>query len=503
MKQIVFLIFFSSISIYGYTQNPIAQKYATEINAQITRKHLSILASDKFEGRETGKRGADMAAAYIAKEFKKLKLTPPVKGSYFQHVELIETSILVNSFVANGHILNADKDFLFNGSGEARIIETKEIIFLAHEADADTENISGQAVLLIKRAGSDIGKMLKSINAQKPALIIIVDENDGNLIQAQHSGASLSVKNGSRESLPIKENKPAIIRIKPETANLILDQSGKIYKDLAANNLNQKAEVLKSKFILNYAPVKRELKSANVLGFLEGTDLKEEVLVYSAHYDHIGMNTEGDKDKVFNGADDNASGTSGVLAIAKAFAKAKEEGHGSRRSILFILFTGEEKNILGSEYYSLNPIFPMANTITDLNIDMIGRIDYEYQNTSDSTNYIYLVGSSKLSTELHSISDSTSAVYSKLKIDYRHDLPSDRTHIYYWSDHYNFAKNNVPIIFYYNGKHDDYHKSTDEISKINFELLSRRAQLAYYTGWVLANRDKRPALDIPAKEKSN
>lgn len=496
----------SSISMYGYSQNTIAQKYAEEINSEITKKHLSILASDKYEGRETGKHGADRAAAYIAKEFKKLKIEAPVKGSYFQNVELIETSILVNSFVTNDRLLKSAKDFSFNGSGEARTIEAEEIIFLTNENISGAENISGKVVLLINSAGSDIGKNLKSITAKNPALVIIVDENAVNTAKVQHSGASLSVKNGNRESLPIRENKPAIIRIKPEIAKLILDQSGKTYEELVAYSStpgNRKSQILKSKLMLDYAPVKRELKSVNVLGYLEGTDLKEELLVYSAHYDHIGMNAEDRMDKVFNGADDNASGTSGVLAIAKAFAIAKQEGHGSRRSILFILFTGEEKNILGSEYYSLNPVFPMANTITNLNIDMIGRIDYEYENSSDSTNYIYLVGSSKLSTELHAISDSTSAVYSQLKIDYRHDLPSDRTQIYYWSDHYNFARNNVPVIFYYNGKHDDYHKSTDEISKINFELLSKRAQLAYYTGWVLANRDKRPALDIPAKKKAN
>lgn len=497
MKQLSLIVSLLFISIYGYSQNSIVQKYATEINAQLTKKHLSILASDKFEGRETGKRGAEMAATYIAKEFKKLKLIAPLNGSYFQNVELIETSMRVNSFVANNHLLKAGEDFLFNGSGEAKVIEAAEIIFLTDAATA--ENISDKVVLIIRKTGVDITKSLKSINSKSPALIIIAGNNEVDTGPEQHSAASLSVKNGSRESLPMRENKPAIIRMNPGAAMLILEQSGRTYEELAANG--SKSEHLKAKIKLDYTPVKRELKSANILGLLEGTDLKEELLVYSAHYDHIGMNKEGSKDKVFNGADDNASGTSGVLAIAKAFAKAKEEGHGPRRSVLFILFTGEEKNILGSEYYSLNPVFPMANTIGNLNIDMIGRIDYEYQNSPDSTNYIYLVGSSKLSTELHSISDSTNKVYSKLKIDYRHDLPSDRTQIYYWSDHYNFARYNVPVIFYYNGKHDDYHKGTDEISKINFELLSKRAQLAYYTGWVLANRDQRPALDIKPNDK--
>jgi Zn-dependent M28 family amino/carboxypeptidase len=159
-----------------------------------------------------------------------------------------------------------------------------------------------------------------------------------------------------------------------------------------------------------------------------------------------------------------------------------------------MLLTGEEKNLLGSEYYALNPVYPFTKTITNLNIDMIGRIGKEYQSSPDSTNYCFLVGADRLSTDLHKISENANALYTKMKIDYKHNAPEDQ--IYYWSDHYNFAKNGVPVIFYYNGKHDDYHKGSDEISKINFELLCKRAQLAYYTGWDLVMRDKRPVVDV-------
>jgi Zn-dependent M28 family amino/carboxypeptidase len=157
------------------------------------------------------------------------------------------------------------------------------------------------------------------------------------------------------------------------------------------------------------------------------------------------------------------------------------------------MVVGEEKGLLGSEWYTDNPLFPLSKTITDLNIDMIGRIDPAHAANPD---YCYLVGSDKLSTELHKISEETNALYTKLKIDYKYNDPNDPEQIYFRSDHYNFAKHNVPIIFYFNGVHEDYHKPGDEVSKIDFGMLVKRAQLVFYTGWELVNRDKRPVVDV-------
>ncbi|MDP3469511.1 MAG: M28 family peptidase [Daejeonella sp.] len=493
-RQLTSFILSAVISIQCFAQDPAAQKFAAEITAKRTKKHLKVLASDKYEGRETGKRGAEMAAAYLAREFKKLKLTAPVKGSYLQDVELIETSIIVNSLEVNGKKLQYLTDFTFSGSGEAKIINTDEIIFIGSGTESDLKNTTiADKVVLLKQEGetAEINKRLNFIKNKKPTLIIAVNFDTTKPQHSHLAGASLSVKNGIRESVPMRANTPGVIQIGSEIADKILSRSGKTFGELNADNGSQ---LIKADVKLNYEPVKRGLKSSNVLGFLEGTDLKDELLVYSAHYDHIGMNPDGGKDKVFNGADDDASGTSGVLAIARAFAKAKNDGNGPRRSILFLMFTGEEKNLLGSEYYALNPVFPFAKTITNLNVDMIGRIGTDYLNSPDSSNYCFLVGADRLSTDLYKISENANAIYTKLKIDYKHNAPDDQ--IYYWSDHYNFAKNGVPVIFYYNGKHDDYHKGSDEISKINFELLAKRAQLAYYTGWDLVMRDKRPVVDV-------
>lgn len=498
-KQLTGFLLFAVISIQCFAQDPAAQKYAAEINAKRTKKHLKVLASDKFEGRETGKRGAEMAASYIAREFRKLKLIAPVNGSYLQDVELVETSIVVNLLEVNGVKLQYGTDFTFSGSGEAKIINADEITFIGSGTESDLNNkVIANKVVLLKQEGeaAEITRKLNFVKSKKPKLIIAVNIAKTKIPHSHLSGASLSVKNGIRESVPMRANSPGVIQIGTEIADEILNRSGKTFGKLNTTDI---PPLIKAEIKLNYQPVQRELHSSNVLGYLEGTDLKDQLLVYSAHYDHIGLNPEGGKDKVFNGADDDASGTSGVLAIARAFAKAKKKGNGPRRSILFLMFTGEEKNLLGSEYYSLNPVFPFAKTITNLNVDMIGRTGSDYINSPDSSNYCFLVGADRLSTDLHKISENANAVYTKMKIDYKHNAPDDQ--IYYWSDHYNFAKNGVPVIFYYNGKHDDYHKGSDEIIKINFELLSKRAQLAYYTGWDLVMRDKRPVVDIATDKR--
>lgn len=223
-------------------------------------------------------------------------------------------------------------------------------------------------------------------------------------------------------------------------------------------------------------------KTENVLGFLEGTDKKEEILVISAHYDHIGTQNK----VVFNGADDDGSGTVAIMGIAHAFAEAKKKGKGPRRSILFIAFTGEEYGLLGSEYYTEKPVFPLKKTICDLNIDMIGRIDSPH---FKQPNYVYLIGSDRISKDLHILSMMTNMNTVNLSLDYTYNSESHPLQLFYRSDHYNFAKKDIPIIFYFDGEHPDYHQSTDDVERINFTLLKQRTDLVFYTAWEIANRE--------------
>lgn len=227
---------------------------------------------------------------------------------------------------------------------------------------------------------------------------------------------------------------------------------------------------------------KSVIATENVMGFLEGTDKKEEVLVISAHYDHIGTKNG----MVFNGADDDGSGTVAMMEMARVFSEAKKQSRGPRRSILFIAFAGEEFGLLGSEYYVAKPVIPLKNTVCDLNIDMIGRIDNTYLDKKD---YVFLIGSDKISKELHALSEHNNELYTKLTLDYSYNSESHPQQLYYRSDHYNFAKNHIPIIFYFDGEHPDYHQPTDDVDKIDFGLLKKRTQLVFYTAWDIANRE--------------
>ncbi|WP_438977951.1 M28 family metallopeptidase [Polaribacter sp.] len=228
--------------------------------------------------------------------------------------------------------------------------------------------------------------------------------------------------------------------------------------------------------------------SENVLAFIEGSEKPEEIIVISAHLDHVGVNNG----EIYNGADDDGSGTVALLEIAEAFKMAADAGKGPKRSILFLHVTGEEKGLLGSKYYTQNPTFPLANTVCNLNIDMIGRIDARHK---EDPNYVYLIGSDKLSTELHTLSENINKKYMNINLDYKYNDENDPNRFYYRSDHYNFAKNNVPIIFYFNGTHVDYHQPTDTPDKINYELLENRAKLVFHTAWKIANKETRIIAD--------
>lgn len=230
--------------------------------------------------------------------------------------------------------------------------------------------------------------------------------------------------------------------------------------------------------------------SENVLAYIKGTEKPDEVIIISAHLDHIGISKNGN---IYNGADDDGSGTVAILKIAEAFKLAENNGHSPKRSILFLHVTGEEIGLLGSRYYTNeDPVFPLKNTVANLNIDMIGRVDEKHKN---NRNYIYLIGSDKLSQDLHDVSEAVNQKYFNINLDYTFNDENDPNRFYYRSDHYNFAKQNIPVIFYFNGTHQDYHKPTDTPDKIEYDLLETRARLIFHTLWELANRDERVKID--------
>ena len=334
MRYILIFLFIPLISL---SQDNL--KYANTININDLYDHINILASDSLEGRETGKPGQKMAAAYIANHFKEIGIPPYKRKTYFQKFKV----------KSKRHVCKCD--------------------------DCD--------LTFFKR-------------------------------------------------------------------------------------------VFKSNQII---------RGENVLGFIEGSDLKQELIIITAHYDHLGKHDS----LIFNGADDDASGVAAAMEIAEAFMLAKKDGKGPRRSILIMPVSGEEKGLLGSKYYTDNPVYPLNNTIANLNIDMIGRLD-DWHSTG---NYVYLIGSDRLSYDLHNINEEVNNKYTKLDLDYKYNDEEDPNRYYYRSDHYNFAKNNIPVIFYFNGVHEDYHRPSDTIEKLDFSKIKTISKLVFLTAWELANREEK------------
>lgn len=246
----------------------------------------------------------------------------------------------------------------------------------------------------------------------------------------------------------------------------------------------KKYPVIKSRLDIKVNRISSDLKTENVIGFIEGTDKKDEVIIITAHYDHLGIQGK----DIYYGADDDGSGTSAILEIGQAFMEMVKAGERPRRSIIIMPVSGEEKGLLGSRYYTLNPTVPLTNIVADLNIDMIGRRDEKYAEDPD---YVYVIGSEMLSDDLKTVSEKANEEHTKIKLDYMYDDPKDPNKFYYRSDHYNFAKNNIPVIFYFSGVHADYHKPTDTFDKIEFGKMEKITRLVFYTAWELANREER------------
>ncbi|MNS06936.1 Aminopeptidase YwaD precursor [compost metagenome] len=506
--------------VLAMTESSLAQSaetFAGEINASYLKKHLSVLASDAFEGRETGQKGSLLAADYIQAHFKQLGLQAPVNGSYFQTVPLIERSIGDATITVNSTDFKFAEDFLLVGRNLPASIDAKESqwVFAGYGIGAGNWNdfanieVKGKAVMIISgepfdKSGKsmitgqenysdytlDTRKKFRELQLKHPKLILAVYPN----LRTSMAGYATQLRAKSIEFPEKQEENPTapVVYISEELATELLKPTGKNIAQLVAqmqNTAKPQSAVVKQPFAVKFQTKEAPVKAMNVLGFLPGTDLKEEVLVISSHYDHIGIING----KINNGADDDGSGTTSVLAMAQAFTTAQKAGKGPRRSILFMTFTGEEKGLLGSQWYSDHPVFAFNNTIADLNIDMVGRIDDAHLT---DTNYVYLIGSDKLSTDLHKISEEANKNSVNLKLDYKYNDPKDPNRFYYRSDHYNFAKHGIPVVFYFNGVHADYHQPGDKVEKIHFELMAKRAQLVFNTAWDLANRDKRPVVDV-------
>lgn len=496
------------------------KKFAKTITAQELQDHLSILASAAYGGRGNGQEGIELAADYLAKQFASTGI-PAYKGSYFWPYPLVQQAWNEPVIDINGKQFTFMNDFYCFARSNSNLDYTaSEVMFLGYGIDnerySDYTNDKGEPidvkgkVLLILNGEpqSTDGKYLISgsptpsewtTNWRKKietatakgakALLITVKDVAKGVAQYGHyiTSSSFELKDLSDKEEASRANSVYI------STNMAEEMLGIKIPDLEAKMGKQSLNFTTATNLhLNLRKKEQDIAAKNVLAYIEGTDLKDEVLVITAHYDHLGVENE----QIYYGADDDGSGTVALLEIAEAFWKAKKAGKGPRRSILIMPVSGEEKGLLGSQYYTdVNPVFPLQNTVADLNIDMIGRIDPQHKNG----NYVYIIGSDKLSTELHQINEKANKTFTKLNLDYTYNDENDPNRFYYRSDHYNFAKNDVPVIFYFNGTHDDYHQPTDTVDKIDFETMQKRTQLVFYTAWQLANQTQRIKVDVHKK----
>ncbi|MGZ8556862.1 MAG: M28 family peptidase [Chitinophagaceae bacterium] len=471
--------------------------FAASISADDLKRHLYIIAGPDMEGRDTPSPGLEKAASYIEDHFKSLGLLPGNKDSYRQLYPLYKDSMISTHLNINGTAFELNKDFqpntMLNYTAEMRF---SELAFAGYGiADGETNHykdldVKGKLVMILD--GSPAGykpsvtgfsspanvfsKINKAHEKGAAAVLIIY----GNYPRKPSNGFLSYSQHGFLAALS-----PLIFSASEAVAEKILGSDGKgIIEKMTTSPLPSR--IYKANIDLGYFKNTTTVYASNVLGLLEGTDKKDEYVVITSHYDHVGKRNDG---TVYYGADDDGSGTVAILELAEAFAKAKAEGKGPRRSILFMTVSGEEKGLWGSEYYSNNPVYPLEKTTVDLNIDMIGRIGEEYLKDKDSTSYMYVIGDDKLSTDLTPITEDVNKKYLKMKLDRKYNDANDKSRFYYRSDHYNFADKGVPVIFYFNGVHADYHRPTDTPEKINYKLMAKRAQLVFYTALEMANRN--------------
>lgn len=484
--------------LLAQNQDPVALKYGSLITPADLKEYLSILASDAFEGRETGKRGQKVAAAFISATFQELGLTGPVGGSYYQPVDLY-TSVPGDIYVKSGQNTFVNfEDMIYYGTADTGGEVSVPAVFAGkgRKEDFDQLSVEGKAVFLLVKTDENYRDPVTRARDKGAKMVFVVNPDPAEFVSlAQQFKGFMAGGGGLSLKRPEPNNQnPGVFFTAPKTMEKIFNVPAEKLVKAAGEDVKKNAlKKLKPATLAYKTAIDAKVtKTENVLGFLEGTDKKDEIVVVTAHYDHIGRRSAGEGDLINNGADDDGSGTTTVLELAKVFAQAKKEGKGPRRSILFMTVTGEEKGLLGSEYYSEHPIFPLEQTVVDLNIDMVGRRDAQHK---DSAPFVYVIGSDKLSTELHNINETANKTYTNLVFDYTYNDQNHPDRLYYRSDHWNFAKKNIPIIFYFDGIHEDYHKPSDEVSKIEFDLLAKRAQCVFYTAWEIANRDQRIAVD--------
>jgi Peptidase family M28 len=504
MKQFFLCLIASSLvsSLLAQAPKGSPDKYAKTITESDLKKHLYYIAGPECEGRGTGTPGIAKAAAYIENEFKKYGLLPGNGNQYQLEYTLLQDSITDSYITVNGKNFPYNEHFTALRGSAKQDVSAAELVYVGYgitEGDYDDyKNVNVKGKIVVLKEGepmlNDTAYVISKTKARSEWGSFSMDKKQALAIQKGAVAIFIIPKTYKKNSkwpqprggiypeFTINKNALNKYSISTDLQNALFTNGNPVVGQSYTNDM-----------VIHFGKIQFKTPSTNVIALLPGTDKKDEYVFITAHMDHLGK-----KDSIiYYGADDDGSGTCAVMEMAQAYAAAKKDGKGPRRTIVFMTVSGEEKGLWGSEYYSNNPVFPLDKTTVDLNIDMIGRVGSDYvKDAPDSLNYVYVIGDDKLSSDLRPINEEANKK-TNLKLDYRYNDPKDPNRFYYRSDHYNFAEKGVPIIFYFDGVHKDYHRPTDTPDKINYDLYAKRAKLVFYTSWLMANKDEMLKRDIP------
>ena len=507
-----------------------SQRGADTITAAQLKDYLSFIASDEMEGRDTPSRGLDTTAKFLATNLSRWGFKPAGDdGSFFQKIALsrdvidkAETRVQINDqtlalgddyipsarpadlpatplvFAGNGWLVKSKNIDAYKG------IDAKgKIAVIFAPPNGYPHGITASD--LTGRHGEDWMNLAEYAQKQGVAGIVIVPDFqylanwDRNRARSTERGITRVEKFQSPAGAQI----PQIV-ISPRLANGLFQgerqDAVSIFDSISAGQAPDPFALNPDKKLSLIVKVKSDQATTqNVVAVFEGSDpvLKNEYVALGAHYDHVGTGAPVNGDSIYNGADDDGSGTTALLAMAEALSKA---GTRPKRSILFIWHAGEEKGLWGSRYFTNYPTLPLDKIVTQINIDMIGRSKKEGDTNPlnrdlSGPNEIYVIGSKMMSTELGELTETVNKQYLNITYDFRYDDPGDPNRFFSRSDHYNYAKKGIPIIFFFDGVHEDYHRPGDSVDKIDFQKMEKVARTIYMTLWEVANLPARPKVD--------
>lgn len=506
-------------------QNAAALANVKVVTATRLKAHLEFIAHDLLEGRDTPSRGLDIAAQYIATQLKLWGVKPGgIDGTFFQPVTVQKPSVDPNktSLTIRGRAITLERDYYAQPTqGTAN----GNLVFVGYGWECPSKGLDPYQGVDVK------GKIVVALTGE-PAGITANDiysgaVKDGVLTYpaAEKHGAAGIVFIANDD---VEKNWDAVVRSNMAspypslgdgqlpaglpTLTIRKSVAGEIFGESALATASLDDQFKNRKAVPSFAlpaEVKADLavgmrknsaSSNNVIGIIEGTDakLKAEYVAVGCHYDHVGMDPNRSGDQIFNGADDDGSGTVALLEMIHALAT----GPKPKRSVIFVWHAGEEKGLWGSQVFVNKPTVPIGSIVAQLNIDMIGRSKSpaDGQARVGGPNEIFVIGSKMMSTELGELSEKVNAGLHKLTFDYWYDRPNDPEMLFYRSDHYNYAQKGIPIIFYFDGIHADYHQASDEVSKIDFGKMAKVTQTVLATAFEVAMRPARPKVDKPLKK---